>query len=241
VDQTPLAVGADLEGNVYIAEEAKWSIIEGETLRGDAFANALVASFTPAGALRWARIFRERPAAGPTGEADTFPTAMAVDPRGGMLLAGSFGGSLDLGAGPISAGAPDVDATFVVRLDSNGRAQWSRALAGARVASLAVDRAGEALLTGSFTGTIDLGGGRLSSAGGADVLVAGLARGDGRTLWTARHGDAADQRGVAVAAGPGRRAWLSGGFAGTLDLGCGGDGYLTSGSDRDLFLAEITR
>jgi hypothetical protein len=38
----------------------------------------------------------------------------------------------------------------------------------------AVDGAGNVLLTGNFVGTVDFGGGPLSSAGGYDIFVAKL-------------------------------------------------------------------
>jgi hypothetical protein len=78
-------------------------------------------------------------------------------------------------------------------------------------------RAGRVVIVGDFTGTVDFGGGPLTSAGMTDAFVAVY---DGRTpTWSRRLGDAAAQgaRGVALDAAGG--VLVTGGFAGTIDTG----------------------
>ena len=82
---------------------------------------------------------------------------------------------MDFGGGQlVSAGSRD---TFVVKLDASGDHQWSKSFGDAdeqSSASVAVDGAGNVLITGYFSGFVDFGGGPLVCAGVRDVFVAKL-------------------------------------------------------------------
>ncbi|MEM9195995.1 MAG: hypothetical protein AAGF12_42910, partial [Myxococcota bacterium] len=81
--------------------------IDGIVLEGDADIDIFVASFTSAGALRWARGY-----AGP-GIDDSL--AMAVDPRNRLWVVGRFDEAIDFDGNTIAArGDGDI---FLVRLD----------------------------------------------------------------------------------------------------------------------------
>ncbi|MDH3217711.1 MAG: T9SS type A sorting domain-containing protein, partial [Candidatus Krumholzibacteria bacterium] len=87
--------------------------------------------------------------------------------------AGEFQGTVDFGGGNLmSAGGYDI---FVAKYDSSGVHQWSQH-AGSTAedygADVAVDAAGNAVVTGVFQGTVDFGGGNLVSAGGYEIFVA---------------------------------------------------------------------
>ncbi len=87
---------------------------------------------------------------------------VATDSSGNMIVAGTFSGSMTVGGGATaltSAGASDA---FVVKLSPGGAVQWSLRLGGAgadSATSVAVDGAGNVLVTGTMTGPVDLGGG----------------------------------------------------------------------------------
>ncbi|XYI00174.1 hypothetical protein ACMHYB_10670 [Sorangium sp. So ce1128] len=109
--------------------------------------------------------------------------------------------------------------------------------AGATLRGFTLDKAGRALLAGSFDGELTLGGTRLVSAGASDAFVAKLDA-CGNPLWSKRFGDAAAQGAIDVAAGSGGHTLVLGEFAGALDLGAR---RLTaaSPSGADLFLAKL--
>ena len=54
--------------------------------------------------------------------------------------------------------------------------------------AIAVDVNGDVLVTGRFSGTVDFGGGPLTSAGGYDIFVAKFSGVDGAHLWSQRFG-----------------------------------------------------
>ena len=99
-----------------------------------------------------------------------------------------------------------------------------------------MDSTGNVLVTGSFHGTVDFGGGLLPSGGGADVFIAKLDAGGGH-LWSRRAGNAQDQNGTSIAADPSGNAFVAGDVFGTVDFG---GGPLTSAGGADVFLAKLS-
>ncbi len=100
---------------------------------------------------------------------------------------------------------------------------WTRQLGddtnGARITH-AMDKAGNVLLAGGFSETLDLGNGPLTSQGGEDVLVVKLAS-DGSTVWSKRFGDAEDQAAASVATDGDGNVIMIGFAHGTVDFGGG--------------------
>src|SRR6185369_2815352 len=70
VDQTPIAVAADGAGDVFIAEEAKRALVDGQLWKGAGFTNVFAAAFDASGSLHYGRIARD--ASDPIQD-DTFP------------------------------------------------------------------------------------------------------------------------------------------------------------------------
>jgi hypothetical protein len=104
-----------------------------------------------------------------------------------------------------------------VALEENGSVTWSRDLNGA----IAVDPSDNVLVTGSFSGARDFGGGPLTSAGGRDIFLAKLDP-EGAHLFSARFGDAGlNQDGQAIASDPLGNILVSGVFDGSVDFGTG--------------------
>jgi hypothetical protein len=157
----------------------------------------------------------------------TFPTTsspvVAVDGAGNRILAGYLSGTVDLGGGPVTA----AHGLFVAKLDPAGQHVWSRVFAGgsgayASVEDVAVGSAGQIFVSGTYGGTVDLGGGVLPSTGQVFVLALDAqgnhqwSRGYGSGSWTLGSHLAADAAGNVIAT-----AWFSGG---PVDFGGGAAG-----------------
>jgi len=100
--------------------------------------------------------------------------AIAVDVSGNSCITGYFNGTVDFGGGALtSAGGTDV---FLLRLDLYG-AHWGSQRFGDTGTdvgySTAFDDFSGYCVTGVFNGTVNFGGGALTSAGGSDIFVAG--------------------------------------------------------------------
>jgi hypothetical protein len=105
------------------------------------------------------------------------------------------------------------------------------------VTGVAVDQAtGRVAIVGWFQGTIDLGGGALTSAGARDIFVA-VYESNGTHVWSHRYGSQAEDYGWAVAFESGGHLWVTGHFAGTINFGFAS--LSANGSTVDGFLLEL--
>jgi len=100
---------------------------------------------------------------------------------------------------------------------------------------VAVDGSGNVLVTGSFQGTVDLGGGDLVSAGASDVFVA-MYNSNGVHQWSKRFGSTGSDAGYTVAGDGSGNVVVAGFFVGTVDFG---GGNLVSMGSADIFLAKF--
>jgi len=157
-------------------------------------------------------------------------TAVAADATGSITLTGSMNGGVDFGGGPLSDGGD----LFVARFDADGNHLRSWALDGgiypARNVALAPN--GDAIVGGSFVGTLILGGTTLSDAGG---FVARYAP-EGTLLWAVPLGSSKTNGGKSVAVDGNGNVAVFGTFFGTLNLG---NDTLTSAGNSDLFVASL--
>jgi hypothetical protein len=153
--------------------------------------------------------------------ADQIANAVAVDAQGNVVVTGGFAGKLAIGpAAPLTvAGTTDL---FVAKLDAAGNPLWRLSGGGAaNVAqgrAIAVDSAGNSVIAGFFTGTIQLGGQTLVSQGNDDIVVAKLGPA-GTPLWTRTFGGAGADRAFGVAVDPADAVLITGGFRGAVTFG----------------------
>jgi len=227
-DQHAQRLAVDAAGNVFVAGRFAGGIdFGGGTLTSKSAYDVFLAKLDGDGGHLWSKSF------------DTnlgTIQAIAVDSAGGIVVAGFFYGTVDFGGGPFaSAGGQDI---FVARFDGGGAHMWSKRFGdgSAQAATgIAMDSAGDILLAGRFLGALDLGGGPLTSAGGADVFVAKL-DGTGGHVWSRSFGDAADQGATAIAADAAGGAVVVGDFSGSLNFG---GGSLTSSGGDDIFVVKL--
>ncbi|HUT76943.1 MAG TPA: hypothetical protein VM285_04615 [Polyangia bacterium] len=130
---------------------------------------------------------------------------IATGPGGTLVVMGASGGPIDFG-GDVLHG---TESTFLAAFDGDGGHVWSRMLDEVQGNGVAVDGSGHTALGGSFSGTIDLGTGPLSSLASTDGLVARFDPGGG-TVFAARVGDGSSVFSYAVATGPASEIVLGG-------------------------------
>ncbi|MBI4705981.1 MAG: SBBP repeat-containing protein [Deltaproteobacteria bacterium] len=227
-DSVAESVAADVSGNVFVTGSISSSTLNfgGQDLTSAGGSDAFVAKFDKGGSHLWSKRFGDG--------ASQMARGVAVDASGNALMTGFFAGSLDFGGGPLASSGGDV---FVAKLDKDGKHLWSKRFGAIALGrSIAVDAAGDAVLTGYFDGTVDFGGGALVSAGPYDIFVAKLGP-DGKHLWSRRFGDASDQVGWSIAADASGNALVTGWFDGTVDFG---GGPLASAGGADIFLAKFS-
>jgi hypothetical protein len=212
-------VAADGSGNViavgYFYEGVDFG---GGTLTSAGLSDIFVVKYSATGAHLWSKRFGSS-----TG--DDRALAVAVDSASNVVVVGYFYGSVDFGGGALTSttqGAPDI---FVAKYSASGSHIWSKRIGGTSSEfpqSVAVDGSGNVLLAGRFYGTVDFGGGSLSSAGLGDIFVAKYSGSAGAHQWSKRLGAGGDDVAYGVAADSSGNVVVTGSFYGTVDFGGGG-------------------
>jgi chitodextrinase len=188
------------------------------------------------GAFAWSRDF-----GGPALSDAAISHGVAVDGSGNAVVTGEFTGTVGFGGGSLTS-AGDVD-IFVVKYSSAGVYAWSKRFGGTgtdRGYGVAVDSTGNVLVTGYFSGTVDFGGGPLTSAGNADIFVAKFTSA-GAHVWSKRFGSTGHDFGYGIAVDRNSDLVVTGFFGWfggpTVDFG---GGALTSAGDTDVFLVKLS-
>ncbi|MBW2278917.1 MAG: SBBP repeat-containing protein [Deltaproteobacteria bacterium] len=127
-----------------------------------------VAELDPLGAHAWSHSFG--------GARYQYAAGLVVDDQGNVFVTGQFSsGAVDFGGEPLEAvGTSDG---FIVKLGDQGGHVWSRRFGGELIqfpGDLALDSRGNPVITGSFSGLLELGDDLLASAGHHDLFVAVL-------------------------------------------------------------------
>ena len=164
---------------------------------------------------------------------DSVASAAAM-PDGGMVIAGHFEGTLELGSDRlVSAGQTDA---FIARLAPSGEIEWAERLGGAgfdAATAVVVDAAGNPVVTGNFAGTARVGDWRLRSRGPSDVFVVAFAADTG-IRWAVALGESDwDTAAAAAVTADGSIAMV--GSTGRLDR----DDDRARADDADLLVALV--
>jgi hypothetical protein len=232
-DEVATDVAVDADGSLVITGYYRDPVdLGGGLLGGQGFRRkVLVAGLDPAGEHRYSF--------GLYGDQHLQPRAVATGPSGLVAFALDFQGTAEgLPGGPHTS-AGDWDALVAV-LETDGTVRWVRQLGDGgtdHVTDLGFDAAGDVVIVGRFTGSIDLGDGPVPSSGASDGLLAKLAGTDGSVRWSQLIGGAGDQAPAAVAVDPSGRIVVAGDFVAELVLG--GSPLTAIGTERDVFVASF--
>jgi hypothetical protein len=228
--QSGSGVAADGQGNVILTGWFKGTLdLGGPVLQSTGETDLFVAKLSPAGDLLWGRVAHSTNAGKGLG--------VAADSAGNIAVAGSFRSSIEVG--PVTHTTAGDKNVIVMKLDDNGTPLWSKSIgdgADQEGAAVAVDPAGDVIVTGSFMGRLDLGAGELAAVGASDGFVVKLDPG-GAALWARSFGDSSEQGGAAVTADPLGNVWATGYLSGSADFG---GGPIQSSGASDAFLLELS-
>ncbi len=235
VNQYGRAVAVDSANNVTIVGYFYGSVDfgGGPLVSPDPGTDIFVAQFDSAGNYRWAANYGDA--------ANQYARGVAVDSERNIIVTGDFLGSVDFGAGPVtSAGGTDI---FVAKFSSTGDYLWASRFgdpADQTGKAVAIDSANNVVLVGSFKGSVNFGGGDLSSTGpnDSDIFVAKL-NSNGEHLWSRKFGDSSNQYGEDVAVDSTGNVAAVGTFAGTVNFG-GAPLSTTGPADSDVFVVKFT-
>jgi hypothetical protein len=187
----------------------------------------------PSGAHVWSEDF------GGTGSFDSAVVlGMAVDDLGELATTGTIQNIVNLGTGQMtSAGSTDI---FVAKYASNGTPLWSKRFGstlGDVGKAVAIDGTGSVYITGYFRGSVDFGGGPLSTSSTSAFLAKYSST--GLHLWSKKLSTPTSgmDEGDALAVDGNNNVLVGGIVYQTSDFG---GGSLTSAGGADIFLAEYS-
>lgn len=221
-DQAATGLAVDASGNVVLVGYFNGSIALGANmytaLAGET--RIFVAKLDPMGVVQWSAEFLSATA------------RVAVDPI-----------PLNQGGGNIAVAGTTVTGTdanaFVRKYSPAGALIFTKSYGDATSQSaedVAMDGAGNIIVSGEFNGSINFGLGAKTSVGGLDAFVAKLDS-SGTEAWSKQFGDAADQYGNGVTVAPTGEVAVCGAFYGSVNLG--GTNKVSAGN-ADIFVGQFS-
>jgi hypothetical protein len=167
---------------------------------------------------------------------DDIGYGIATDSSGNAFVTGAFMGAINFGNGLLySLGGYEI---FLVKLTgSNGEYLWAKRFGstGGDVGySVAVDSMGNPVITGSFSGTVDFGGGSITTAG-TDAFLAKYLGSNGSHLWSKGLASGMSS-GYGVAVDTNNDIVMTGNVEGTVDFG----GGPVTALSMSIFIAKYT-
>ncbi len=230
---TGYGVAVDSSNNIVVTGSfqgtAYFGGIGGTTLTSVGLGDIYVTKLSPTGNFLWTKTF------GTAWDENSY--SVAIDSGSNIVITGTYTSApLDFGGGPLPYNSgTDI---FVAKFSLQGLVLWSKGfLASGKSTHVAVDGAGNVVLTGYFMSSVNLGGGLLTSAGNYDAFVAKYAAADGTYLWADRFGGAGNDIGYGVAVDGIGDVVATGFFAQTVNFG---GISLTSTGPQDIFFIKLT-
>jgi len=229
--QEEASVAVDAADNVYVSGTFSSNLTIGTNVLMPSAGGGLevfVAKLDKMGQPIWSKAI--------TGLGTQYAYDLAVSPAGDIALAGAFQSAIDFGGGKTLTSAGDYD-LFVAKLDTMGNAVFAIGAGDAtlqRANAVAIDSAGNLLVTGEFNGSMDLGAGAVTSGGAEDVFLAKYSP-SGFHMWSKAMGGMSAQRGKDVAVDVFNNVIVTGQFWATTDFG---KGMITSNGAHDVFVAK---
>lgn len=177
---------------------------------------------------------------------DDVVSGMARDAAGNLVMVGSFQGTVDFdpgaGSAPLaSAGGNDI---FVAKYAADGTFMWARRAGGVSsdvATAVAVDNAGNVVVSGSFSQTADIGGSNLTSNGTTDAFLWKLDSA-GTTVWSRGFGGSGIDEANGVDTLANGDVVATGAFSETVDFDASPAAIqnLSSAGGTDAFVLRLT-
>ena len=164
--------------------------------------------------------------------------ALALDSNDNLYITGSFRDTVNFGGGNITAA--NLDDLFILKLNSSGAYQniyTSNIFTTQKGKGLAVDSSGNIYATGTFSGTVDFGGGNITSSGN-DIYLLKL-NSSFAFQWVKRfavdNGSTGQALGLAVTVDEDGNVYSVGQIGGSVDFG---GGTINFGSQDDAYIVK---
>lgn len=224
------AITSDWNGDMAVAGTLSGSVdLGGGTLANNGLQDAFLVMYSSAGSHLWSRSM------GSNGNDQGKDVAM--DSSGNVFITGIFGATMNAGGDALTSnGLEDV---FVAKYSPSGDHLWSWSHGGSGsdlVHSMAVDADGNVIITGTFIGSVNLGGQTLDGAGSTDIFLAKYSS-TGTHLWSRALGGPDFDFAADLATDNSGNIILVGNFRSRASFG---GQEITSNGRKDAFIASFT-
>jgi hypothetical protein len=215
-DESILRTVRDSDGTLFALIPFKGTVtIAGQTFTSKGGTDFLLAHLATSGTPMWIERFG--------GDNEDTPSRLVVTPDHSVAALGTFFRSTDLGGGQLLADG-DTD-YFILKVSAAGTFTWARKYGSFDFESaddMAANDAGDLFVVGSFTGSIDVGGGTYlqTTDDSSDLFLVRYAGIDGSPQWAERLGDSANERAHSIACS-GANIAISGEGLGVINIGHG--------------------
>jgi hypothetical protein len=224
-------VAIDSNDNIYMLGNYRYTVDFGG---GDEINNnnsdIFLVKFNSSGVFQWVYT------AGASESDDS--RALALDSNDNLYITGSFRDTVNFGGGNITAA--NLDDLFILKLNSSGAYQniyTSNIFTTQKGKGLAVDSSGNIYATGTFSGTVDFGGGNITSSGN-DIYLLKL-NSSFAFQWVKRfavdNGSTGQALGLAVTVDEDGNVYSVGQIGGSVDLGGGTQNF---GGQNDAYIVK---
>lgn len=236
-------IAVDSTGNIIIVGYFRNSVTFGATTLGGPSNDTdqiFVAKLDSNGNALWARQFGD-----PAGSiANQDGLAVAVDTSDNIIFAGKFSNQIDLGTGSTILAKGTTDA-FIAKIDKTGTATLYAKTFGTAGATtiatrVAVDSSGNAMVIGTFTGTVNFGfaSPTIANASGPDAFLLRVSAA-GSSSWLKTFGNGKQIYFSDIKTDTTGNAVLAGGFQGSVNIGSKTLTVPMSGTQANPFLAQF--
>lgn len=229
-------VCVDQSGNVNIVGNFNDPVnFSGTPIANGVTFTGFVAQYTTNGTLTWVKTFGNV-------TANTASIAVAVDSHTNIIVAGSFGGTVDFGGvtltapDPLNRGATDM---FVAKYNPAGTLLWATNFGGTspdQATAVGVDSSDNILVSGTIqSGTATFGAFTITNNGITSMAVCKTSS-TGVAQWAKSWGTSTVQP-FGLAVDPSGNVVITGDFSGTTDIG---GGPMTAAGSFAIFLAKYS-
>jgi hypothetical protein len=223
-------VAVDAAGNVYATGVFRLTGTFGDTELVASAADAYLFSVDKSGAERWVVKL--------DGDKNDWGRTLAFAADGSLYWLVEFSRRATIGGVTLeSVGNRDWG---VIKMTTAGEPLWGVSFGGLMddlAFRLAIDPAGDLVVTGAFSETMEIGDTKLQAVSESDIFVAKLDGRNGQPLWARSWGDKREDIGAAVAIDSFGNIAVTGMYWNTVDFG---GGPRKSNGEKDIFLVKLS-
>ena len=221
-------IALDSSGNIYVTGYY-WSTVDfgGGNVTSNGNWDAFLLKLDSSGTFQWVKSYGSN-------SGNDLGRDVAIDSNDNIYMLGTYRGTVDFGAGDVVATDADI---FLIKFNSSGVFQWVYTAGGTGFddsRALALDSNDNPYITGSYSNTVNFGGGNITAANTNDLFILKLnSSGTYQDIYTSNIDTTTKGKGLFVDSSG--NIYATGTFQNTVNFG---GGNITS-SGMDIYLLKL--